>query len=131
MSEFTDIMRQARRMCNTQEDCESCPIWNPDEFFCKIDTTCHSDDSVIENIVMQWAKEHPETVYPTWREWQNNTFKDAHKLITPCTFGSRDRFKCEGKTCYYVCMDQQIPADIAKKLGIKIITEDEFMKFIS
>lgn len=118
MSEFTDVMRQARRMCKTQEDCESCPIWNPDKFFCKIDTACHSDDSVIESIVMQWAAEHPEPVYPTWREWQNSTFKDAHKHITPCAFGSRDRFKCEGKTCY-VCMDQQIPADIAEKLGIK------------
>ena len=118
MSEFTDVMRQARRMCKTQEDCESCPIWNPDEFFCKIDTTCYSDDSAIEGIVMQWAAKHPEPVYPTWREWQNSTFKDAHKHIAPCTFGSRDRFKCEGKTCY-VCMDQQIPADIAEKLGIK------------
>ena len=118
MSEFTDVMRQARRMCKAQEDCESCPIWNPDKFFCKIDTACYSDDSVIESIIMQWAAKHPEPVYPTWREWQNSTFKDAHKHITPCTFGSRDKFKCEGKTCY-VCMDQQIPADIAEKLGIK------------
>ena len=118
MSEFTEVMRQARRMCKVQEDCESCPIWNPDKFFCKIDTACYSDDSMIENIVMQWAAKHPEPVYPTWREWQNSTFKDAHKHIAPCTFGSRDRFKCEGKTCY-VCMDQQIPADIAEKLGIK------------
>ena len=118
MSEFTDVMRQARRMCKAQEDCESCPLWNTANFFCKLDTTCYSDDSVIESIIMQWAAKHPETVYPTWREWQNSTFKDAHKHITPCTFGSRDRFKCEGKTCY-VCMDQQIPADIAEKLGIK------------
>ena len=118
MSEFTDVMRQARRMCKTQEDCESCPIWDTADFSCKIDTAYYSDDSVIENIVMQWAKKHPETVYPTWREWQNSTFKDAHKHITPCAFGSRDRFKCEGKTCIE-CMEQQIPADIAEKLGIK------------
>lgn len=118
MSEFTDVMRQARRMCKAQEDCESCPLWNTANFFCKLDTTCHSDDSAIESIIMQWAAKHPETVYPTWREWQNSIFPDAHKHITPCTFGSRDRFKCEGKTCY-VCMEQQIPADIAEKLGIK------------
>ena len=118
MSEFIDVMRQARRMCKAQEDCENCPLWNAEEFFCKIDTTCYSDDSAIENIIMQWAAEHPEPVYPTWREWQNSIFPDAHKHITPCTFGSRDRFKCEGKTCY-VCMEQQIPADIAEKLGIK------------
>lgn len=118
MSEFTDVMRQARRMCQTQEDCESCPLWNTANFFCKLDTTCYSDDSVIENIVMQWAAEHPAPVYPTWREWQKSMFPDGHKHITPCTFGSRDRFKCWGKTCY-VCMEQQIPADIAEKLGIK------------
>ena len=118
MSEFTDVMRQARRMCQTQEDCESCPLWNAAEFFCELDTTSHSDDSAIESIIMQWAAKHPETAYPTWREWQNSVFPDAHKHITPCTFGNRDRFKCEGKTCY-VCMEQQIPADIADKLGIK------------
>ena len=69
MSEFTDVMRQARRMCKAQEDCESCPLWNTANFFCKLDTTCYSDDSAIENIVMQWAAKHTEPVYPTWREW--------------------------------------------------------------
>ena len=118
MSEFTDVMRQARRMCKAQEDCESCPLWNAEKFFCRIDTACYSDDSAIESIVMQWAAEHPEPVYPTWREWQKSMFPDGHKHITPCIFGSRDRFKCWGKTCY-VCMEQQIPADIAEKLGIK------------
>ena len=68
-----------------------------------------------------WAEEHPVQRYPTWREWQKSMFPDGHKHITPCTFGSRDRFKCWGKTCY-VCMEQQIPADIAEKLGIKPIT---------
>ena len=118
MSEFTDVMRQARRVCKAHEDCESCPIWDSAKEFCRIDTEYHSDDGAIESIIMKWAKEHPEPVYPTWREWQHSVFPDAHKHITPCTFGSRDRFKCEGKTCY-VCMEQQIPADIAEKLGIK------------
>lgn len=118
MSEFTDVMRQARRMCKAQEDCESCPLWNTANFFCKLDTTCYSDDSAIENIVMQWAAEHPEPSYPTWREWQNSTFKDAHTPIRPCEFGSKRRFKCDGKTCYE-CKLEPIPADIAEKLGIK------------
>lgn len=118
MSEFTDVMRQARRMCEAQEDCESCPLWNTANFFCKLDTTCYSDDSAIENIVMKWAAEHPEPVYPTWREWQNSTFMDAHTPIRPCEFGSKRRFKCDGKTCYE-CKLEPIPADIAEKLGIK------------
>ena len=118
MSEFTDVMRQARRMCKAQEDCESCPLWNTANFFCKLDTTCYSDDSAIESIVMKWAAEHPETVYPTWREWQNSTFPDAVKHIMPCEFESKNRFKCKEKTCYQ-CIAEPIPADIAEKLGIK------------
>ena len=119
MSEFTDVMRQARRMCKTQEDCESCPLWNTANFFCKLDTTCYSDDSAMENIIMQWAAKHPESVYPTWDEWQNSVFPDAEIDITPCTFGSRDRLNCFlEKTCS-TCKEQQIPADIAEKLGIK------------
>ena len=119
MSEFTDAMRQARRMCKTQKDCESCPIWDTADFSCKMDTTYYSDDSVIESIVMQWAAEHPEPSYPTWREWQNSVFPDAEIDITPCAFGGRDRLNCFlEKTCIE-CMEQQIPADIAEKLGIK------------
>lgn len=118
MSEFTDVMRQARRMCKAKEDCESCPLWNTANFFCKLDTTCYSDDSAIENIVMQWAAEHPETVYPTWREWQDSTFKDVHISIRPCEFGSRNRFDCDKKT-YYECKWEPIPADIAEKPEIK------------
>ena len=118
MSEFTDVMRQAKRMCKAQEDCESCPLWNPDNFFCNLDTTCYSDDSVIESIVMQWAAEHPETVYPTWDEWQKSVFPDADRDICPCEFGRSDRFNCDDKTCAE-CLLEQIPADIAEKLGIK------------
>lgn len=118
MSEFTDVMRQARRMCKAQEDCESCPLWNAAKFFCRIDTAYYSDDSAIESIVMQWAAKHPERVYPTWREWQDSTFKDAHISIRPCEFGSRNRFDCDKKTCCE-CKREPIPADIAEKLGIK------------
>ena len=118
MSEFRDVMRQARRMCKAQEDCESCPLWNTANFFCKLDIVCYSDDSMIESIVMKWAKEHPEPVYPTWAEWQNSVFPDVEIDITPCAFGSKDRFKCEDKTCYQ-CVREPIPADIAEKLGIK------------
>lgn len=118
MSEFTDVMRQARRMCKAQEDCESCPIWNSTKFFCKLDTVCYSDDSMIESIVMKWAKEHPEPSYPTWLEWQKSMFPDATGYIIPCKFGSKDRFKCEDKTCYQ-CVREPMPADIAEKLGIK------------
>ena len=69
-----------------------------------------------------WAAEHPAPRYPTWREWQHSMFPDAEGYMSPCEFGNRDRFNCEKKKCDE-CRGQQIPADIAAKLGIKPIEE--------
>lgn len=69
-----------------------------------------------------WAAEHPVPRYPTWREWQERMFPDAEGDIIPCAFGSCDRFNCAEKTCDE-CTGQQIPADIAEKLGIMPIEE--------
>ena len=127
MAEFTEVMRQVKRMCDATVSarCHECTLWRPETESCSL---YGDDDGVdyadMERRVMAWAAEHPEPRYPTWREWQKSMFPDGHKHITPCTFGSRDRFKCWGKTCY-VCMEQQIPADIAEKLGIKPITTEK------
>lgn len=119
MAQFTEVMRQALRMCKTQEDCGSCPIGDADELECGITVTSEMDCEEVERRVMQWAQEHPETVYPTWDEWQNSVFPDAEIDITPCTFGSRDRLNCFLEKKCSTCKEQQIPADIAEKLGIK------------
>ena len=120
MAEFIETMEQAKRMCKTFSDghCSECPIGNADVLECGITVTSEMDCEEVERRVMQWAKKHPEPVYPTWDEWQNSTFPDAHKFVKPCEFGRRDRFNCTGKMCSE-CMEQQIPADIAEKLGIK------------
>lgn len=120
MAQFSEVMRQARRMCESFSDghCSECPIGNSDVLECGITVTSEMDCKDVERLVMQWAAKHPEPVYPTWGEWQNSVFPDAEIDITPCTFGSRDRFKCAGETCAK-CMEHQIPADIAEKLGIK------------
>lgn len=119
MSEFTDVMRQARRMCKAQKDCESCPVWDTAKSFCRIDTAYYSDYSVIENIVMQWATEHPEPAYPTWSEWHNSPFKDADRDIRPCEFGSQDRFYCAGKTCAECMWRNLFPPTLTRNWGIK------------
>lgn len=120
MAQFSEVMRQARRMCEAFRDghCSKCPIGNANVLECGITVTSEIDCEEVEHRVMQWTAEHPEPVYPTWREWQNSTFPDAHKFVKPCEFGRRDRFNCAGKMCSE-CMEQQIPADIAEKLGIK------------
>ena len=69
-----------------------------------------------------WAAEHPVPRYPTWVEWQNSMFPDAGGDMNPCEFGSSDRFNCAERTCAE-CAEQQIPADIAAKLGIRPIEE--------
>ena len=120
MSEFIEVMRQAKRMCEAfnDGDCRECPIGDADELECGITVTSWMDCEEVERRVMQWAAEHPEPVYPTWREWQNSMFPDAGRYILPCEFGSYDRFKCSETPCDK-CMKRQIPADIAEKLGIK------------
>ena len=119
MAKFVEVMRQAKRMCESFRDgCRECPIGDADELGCGITVTPGMDYEEVERRVMQWAAEHPESVYPTWDEWQNSVFPDAGRYIMPCEFESKNRFKCKEKTCHQ-CINEPIPADIAEKLGIK------------
>ena len=68
-----------------------------------------------------WAAEHPAPRYPTWREWQHSMFPDANANMYPCSFMSYVKSECDGSLCSE-CVNRQIPADIAEKLGIKPIT---------
>ena len=121
MAQFSEVMKQAKRMCKAFSDghCSECPIGNSDVLECGITVTSEMDCKEVERRVMQWAAKHPEPVYPTWDEWQNSTFPDAGIDITPCAFGSRDRLNCFLNKKCSTCKEQQIPADIAEKLGIK------------
>lgn len=76
MAQFTDVMRQARRMCSSfgGECSDKCPL----NCAIQVETGCYRglcicvgggfDEAykLIEERVMQWAAEHPEPVYPTW-----------------------------------------------------------------
>lgn len=127
MAEFTEVMRQAKRMCAAHGSMcisRNCPLDNGEA--CRLAADQDGEDySDVERIIMDWVAEHPEPVYPTWSKWQNSMFPDAEGEMSPCEFGNRDRFNCEGKTCDE-CRGQQIPADIAEKLGIKPIDPDRF-----
>lgn len=123
MAEFEEVMRQARRMCEEQQNidcCVRCPI-NKNGCMVAADAE-YVDYADAEQEIMHWAAEHPETVYPTWSEWYGKNFPDAYynnKRICPKIFG-------DGKNCYREtdcdrCRNGRIPADIAKKLGIKPI----------
>lgn len=76
----------------------------------------------IEAKTLKWAAENPEVRYPTWREWQQEHFRDNANTIRPCEFMSKAAARCFDYTGAYCCSDcanQPIPAKIAEKLGIK------------
>ena len=106
MAEFQKVMRQWRRMCEkNQADCmRLCPICaNP---VCgELTEATDEDIRKAEDTIMAWAAEHPEPVYPTWREW----------LLANRIIGDADSDYAAGLLMRY----QRIPADIAQKLGIE------------
>ena len=125
MAEFTEVMRQVKRMCDAtvSERCHECTLWRPETESCSL---YGDDDGVdyadMERRVMAWAAEHPAPKYPTWREWQHSMFPGAGDDMYPCSFLSYTDCRCKGSSCGE-CRERQIPADIAAKLGIMPINE--------
>lgn len=122
MTEFIEVMRQARRMCEAFSDghCSECPIGNAKVLECGITVTSEMDYEEVERRVMQWAAAHPESKYPSWNEWYRENFPDAYydgKRICPVIFGCKKN--CDSETDCDKCRDRPIPDDIAEKLGIK------------
>ena len=129
MAEFQKVVRQIKRMCDSHgASCHSCPLKRKSGPC----TLVHDDEFIpgdwedikaaeIEMVVMHWAANNPEPVYPTWREWQEANFPNTDSIIRPCVFESENYFNCVNKTGCELCENERIPADIAEKLGIKPI----------
>ena len=105
MAEFREVMAQFARLCDyySQNGCHGCPV--DEEGFncaCKKQGCSKSSAEDLEAIIMSWAAEHPEPVYPTWI--------DVMKM-----YGVTD----ETGYCYLDSAYKPIPADIAEKLGIE------------
>lgn len=102
MAEFQEVCKHLKRMCEQYgNNCIKCPFENKD--FCSLSAGDRTAETYkkAEEIVMKWAAEHPEPVYPTWVEWlrQNG--------VVPY-----------GQKCFHDWLLKPIPADIAQKLGI-------------
>ena len=126
MAEFTEVMRQAKRMCEAHGDtCLECPVDNGDTcaFMRSPWNLTEEEMAEVERIVMDWAAAHPEPRYPTWKEWQDANFPNSDSPIAPCAFASQEFLRCESNeiTTCDECRAQPIPADIAEKLGIRPI----------
>lgn len=65
-----------------------------------------------------WAAEHPEPMYPSWREAWQSLFPYAEELCPGKLFGE----DCpEGMLCSE-CIERPMSKKVAEKLGIKPIT---------
>lgn len=119
MAEFQTVIKEARRLCRSRDLCNGCPLLLADEV-CAFDSMGdpHIDLDLerIETIVMQWVVKNPEPQYPTWEEWQKEEFPHYGCQLLPCHFEECRAIPCAGGA---VCTKKPIPAEIAKRFGIK------------
>lgn len=127
MAEFVDVLKMARRMCKNVDACDDCPIYDSLSGYCKLSRPLFSSDSDFakcEAAIMEWGAENPELRYPTWREWQRDHFPDAAITMRPCVYISYTDARCRDYKDCGDCQSQPIPADVARKLGIKPIAKE-------
>lgn len=126
MAEFVEVMRWAYKICIEHKGncCHKCPLLTSyGECRFKISSII-TDPRKLEPLIMDWAAERPEPVYPSWEEAWNTLFHDAYDKRVPCLryFLPHDRYvqlceKSNGRC--YECRHQPIPAEVAEKLGIR------------
>lgn len=60
MAEFTDIMEQAKRMCETHKNCSRCVLyWVHNNGGCAFDYLLHVNFDEIERRIRTWTEKHP------------------------------------------------------------------------
>lgn len=125
MAEFVKTMEEARRLCAAQENCEKCPIWYARLEVCRIGAAFNDDkivDTITEGIILSWAKEHPEPVYPSWEEGWRQLFPMTCHVPCPNNYGPEYRVpNCMTDAPCTACKSRPMPAEVAEKLGIKPI----------
>lgn len=121
MAEFVEVMKQARKLCNTQKYCEDCPLCykNNGANYCRFELDeKYQADAELERVVSDWAAEHPEPVYPSWFEMWKQLFPGAKNVPCPELYFGAECPDERGEGCI-ACKRSPIPAEIAEKLGIK------------
>ena len=111
MAEFQEVCKHLKRMCGRYGDnCIKCPLENKD--FCSLSAGDRTAETYkkAEEIIMSWAAEHPEPVYPTWYEY----------LISERVLVPRSNYTTYDLNALLLAQlkNTPIPADIAQKLEI-------------
>lgn len=108
---FQEVMKQWNRMCCAMHNCEDCEIYKKClRQYCLrhvfgLNFDCNAIKA-IELIVIQWAKDNPEKIYPTWGEW----------FLQTCQVPLTSDLKHND---WETTLNSHIPVDIAQKLGVK------------
>ena len=123
MEQFVEVMKQARRLCAAHGSIctdSNCPLDNGEA--CRLNIDLDGEDyNDLERIIMDWSAEHPEPVYPSWYEYQQQTFPGLKSCwICPLAVGAPCQCKSvtNAQACKK-CRNSPIPAEIAEKLGIR------------
>jgi hypothetical protein len=118
---FQEVMRQYKRMC-CGKACSDCDFY-------KFKMSLNHQMACLrflkeypveaEALVMNWATEHLEPVYPTWREYlQEQGILDVEYI--PAASSTTSTSKSYVQTVKTLApFYRPIPADIAQKLGLQ------------
>jgi len=114
MAEFCEVMRQWNRRLAAEHMLIDGNITGMDALWLAID---HPER--VESLVMSWAAEHPEPVYPTWGEYlQEQGILDVEYI--PAASSTTSTSKMHVQTVKTLApFYRPIPADTAEKLGIE------------
>lgn len=112
MAEFQEVAKHWKRMCEvywTPNSCKGCPLAEHEQAY-EACSAASIDIAKMEELVMAWAAENPEPVYPTWGEWllEQGVIKAGTETIGGFTY-----------QCVYDKLFNSISADIAEKLELK------------
>ena len=122
MAEFTEVMRQAKRICTVHGGICSyrcCPLADGEK--CRLNVNLDGEDyNELERIIMDWATKHPEPVYPSWKEGWKQLFPNGIDTPCPSEYDAKYGHDCSKLSCLN-CKRRSIPAEVAEKLGIKPI----------
>lgn len=82
MAEFQEVMRQNKRMCQSVKCCK-CDIYRLcGEDLSKCQRFINNNPEKAEEVIMAWAAEHPEPVYPVWRDWLRDLYGNSNMTMT-------------------------------------------------
>ena len=113
MAEFQEVIQQNKRMCQSIR-CYKCDIYRLcGEDLSKCQQFINNNPKKAEEVIMSWAAEHPEPVYPTFAEWLCSIGVTISDRPFPAPNIPVYVFQVNAK------MFEPIPADIAQKLGIE------------